>query len=336
MRLRGRTTVLAAVGLIAVGLLGLCVWYWLDRRLAFDGRLQDRHTYPARLLERLATLPRELHESSGVAVSRTQPGILWSHNDSGDGPHLYAIDLSGRLRATVRVTNAEARDWEDIAGGPCPRSFRSQPDGTSCLYVGDIGDNNRARSELAVYVVAEPSLEETSGPPATIRARSFRFRYPGGPTDSEALAVQPDGDVTIVTKGWTGRVEFFRIAADNVARALDSGELLTAEPSDPVGIDRDQRIGPLVTGAAVSPDGMTLAVRTYTEVYFLRAAGAGDAGTRWQSLGRPCLLGAAEPLGEGIDFLDAETLVLTSERSGGRPGTLHRVRCDTMPPPSED
>jgi len=34
-----------------------------------------------------------LIESSGVAVSHTYPGVLWTHNDSGDGPYLYATDL---------------------------------------------------------------------------------------------------------------------------------------------------------------------------------------------------------------------------------------------------
>ena len=42
------------------------------------------------MLEELAVLPDELSESSGLAVSRAQPGVLWSHNDSGDGPNVYA------------------------------------------------------------------------------------------------------------------------------------------------------------------------------------------------------------------------------------------------------
>jgi hypothetical protein len=44
-------------------------------------------------------------------------------------------------------------------------------------------------------------------------------------------------------------------------------------------------------------------------------------------MGRPCFLGEAEPQGEAIDYLDAETLILTSERSRGRPGVIHRLRC---------
>jgi hypothetical protein len=40
-----------------------------------------------------------------------------------------------------------------------------------------------------------------------------------------------------------------------------------------------------------------------------------------------CHIGAIEPQGEAIDFLDEETLVLTSEALPGRPGPIHRVVC---------
>src|SRR5205823_4060463 len=42
-------------------------------------------------------------ESSGLAASRTHPGIYWTHNDSSDGPYVYAVD--GRTGRTVaRIT----------------------------------------------------------------------------------------------------------------------------------------------------------------------------------------------------------------------------------------
>jgi hypothetical protein len=72
---------------------------------------------------------------------------------------------------------------------------------------------------------------------------------------------------------------------------------------------------------------MTLALRTYNEVFFLGAVQAGQQGSGWRDLGRRCSLGDAEPQGEAIAYLDEETLLLTSERSRGRPGTIHRLRC---------
>ena len=324
----------AAAAVSALAILGLMTWLWVDSRLARRAlavHLENGKAYAARVLEVVGVLPDELRESSGLAVSRTQPGVLWSHNDSGDGPNLYAIDRSGRLLAVIPIANAVARDWEDIAPGPCPVPLQAatSPDSvapTSCLYVADIGDNDRIRDALTVYVVVEPVLANETRP-HTVAAPSFRYRYPVEPEDSEALAVLPNGDVAIVSKGRTGTIHFFGISGASVARALISGEVLTAEDWGDTGIEPNERIGRSVTGAAVSPDGMTLAVRTYNEVFFYGAAPAGRTGGRWRDLGRPCFLGDAEPLGEGIDYLDDETLLLTSERARGRPGTIHRLQC---------
>ncbi len=66
----------------------------------------------------------------------------------------------------------------------------------------------------------------------------------------------------------------------------------------------------------MSPDGITLAVRTYSEIFFYAAENGPSTalgqpqGHRWRDLKRPCFLGETEPQGEAIDFLDEKTLVL--------------------------
>src|SRR2546427_5041371 len=66
------------------------------------------------LLQATFQSPR-LIESSGVAVSHAYPGVLWTHNDSGDGPYVYATDLHGTDRGALLVPGAQAIDWEDIS-----------------------------------------------------------------------------------------------------------------------------------------------------------------------------------------------------------------------------
>jgi hypothetical protein len=320
-------SVLSAI--VLAGALGVAAWLWADSERVRTVHLDQGADYAARLLEEIGTMPDELGESSGVAVSRTQPGVLWSHNDSGDGPFVYAIDVSGRLLATVRIANADAHDWEDMAAGPCPATA----DGSgpelpgACLYIGDIGDNNRVRQVLTIYVVHEPRLEGLRGQPPEVEARSFRFRYPDVRHDSEALAVLPNGDVTIVSKGRTGRIDFYGLSSAGIAGAIASGSVLTADHHGDTGIEPDPGVGRYVTGAAVSPDGTEIAVRTYNEVFFFEAVEGGQGGTRWRDRERPCFLGYVEPLGEAIDYLDGETLVLTSERGLLRPGPIHRLQC---------
>ena len=256
--------------IIAAG--GWMLGPWIGEHLATRARtayFNQGRAHAPRVLEELGPLPPELRESSGIAVSRTQPGVLWSHNDSGDAPTLYAINLKGQLLAKVAVEDAVALDWEDIAAGTCPGDDASpQP----CLYVADTGNNNRSRDVLTVFVVAEPMISGADPTrPLPVKARSFRYRYPDQPEDAEAIAVLPNGDVTIVTKGRTPTISFFGLPRADVARAVTSGEVLTAAYQGDSGIAPDQGLGRWVTAAAMSPDGMTLAVRTYSEIFFYAA-----------------------------------------------------------------
>src|SRR5437762_2268766 len=66
---------------------------------------------------------KDLPESSGVVASRVTPDVYWTHNDSGDGPFVYAFRLSradrerqiAHLLGTVELIGATNVDWEDIA-----------------------------------------------------------------------------------------------------------------------------------------------------------------------------------------------------------------------------
>ena len=107
--------------------------------------------YAPRVLEELGPLPPDLRETSGLAVSRTQPGVLWAHNDSGDTPTLYAIDQRARFSRQSRCRCGGDRLGR-YRGGPCPEDG----DTTHCLYIADTGNNGRARDVLTVYVIDEP------------------------------------------------------------------------------------------------------------------------------------------------------------------------------------
>lgn len=52
----------------------------------------------------IARLP-DVQEASGLVSSRRNPGVLWTHNDSGQ-PLLYAFGTDGKLRGRVSVTGA--------------------------------------------------------------------------------------------------------------------------------------------------------------------------------------------------------------------------------------
>jgi hypothetical protein len=257
-----------------------------------------------------------LTESSGVAVSRAHPGILWSHNDSGDGPYVYATDLRGSDRGALRVAGARAVDWEDMALGPCPGGP------ADCLYLGDIGDNLERRASVTIYVVAEPAppVSRVDTHRATVAAQALRVRYPDGAHDVEALYVSPrDTAVYLISKGRGGSIRLYRVPRT----AWGTERTVQAELVQTLAIMPDPAAGRLVTGAAIRRDGALVAVRTYTEIYFYSPGPGG----RLAPAGPVCHIGGLERVGEGIDFLDEHTLVLTSEADPFGPGTIHTVRC---------
>ncbi len=126
----------------------------------------------------------ELVEASGIAASRTSPGILWSHNDSRGSATLYAVATTGEDLGGHDVPSAFALDWEDISAGPGPDG------GGAFLYVGDIGDNFGIRDGLAtVYRVpdTDPTLLAGSFP----ESLALTYRYPDGSHNAEALFIDP-------------------------------------------------------------------------------------------------------------------------------------------------
>jgi hypothetical protein len=254
-----------------------------------------------------------LTESSGVARSRTMPGVLYSINDSGNPPILFATDTAGRSLGRWTVPGIQNRDWEALAIGPCSAS--------SCLYIADTGDNQEQRTTARLYRLREPTgLARFRGAPdaTPLELDSVTVQYPDGPHDVEAIWIDATGAIMLVSKGRSGGVRLYRVRPDSRARNPVRAELLQILPIVP-----DQRLGRWVTDAARSPDGRTVAIRTYTELYLFPQAGPSRLGTP-----TVCSLAGLEPQGEGVEWLDDRRLVLTSEAPfGAAAGLLHVVRC---------
>lgn len=254
----------------------------------------------------------DLPEGSGVAASRRNPGLLWAHNDSAR-PELVKLDENGSTIGRVRITGAKVDDWEDIAVGPCDRQ--------SCLYIGDIGDNDGRRPHITVYRVPEPSGEEE----ATAAVEVFRAAYPDGVHDAESLFVTADAGVYVVTKGDPGPVALYRfpreLRTDTVMRLERVGEPLTTGTTS--ASDRP-------TAADASPDGEWVAVRTTKRVAFYPTTDfiAGQ----WREAFRADLSDLQETRGEGITF-GRNGLVFLVGESGtlSRSGSFAKISCALRP-----
>jgi hypothetical protein len=240
----------------------------------------------------------ELPESSGLAVSLRNPGLIWSHNDSGNEAVLFGIDPAGTVRARVRLP-VRTRDWEDISIARC---------GTrECLYVADIGDNRHSRDQVLIYRLPEPAATDT-----VIAAPDvFSATYPDGPHNAEGMFVAGDA-IFVVTRDLPATV--YRSAIPSTG-----GASITLQPIARLGV------GP-VTDAEAFRDGTSVIVRTSHEVALYRTADlVRGAATPYF---RMSIDGLREAQGEGV-ALDGSSIYLSSEgRPWNRGGRLITLRCD--------
>jgi len=172
-------------------------------------------------------------ESSGLVA---RDDVMFTVNDSGDGPLVYAVDTgTGDTIGVTTYSNAQVSDVEAIAPGR----------GES-LWVGDIGDNNADRPWVEVYRVP---VRDPSGD-REVAADRYRLVYANGARDAEALLVHPStGRIYLVSKGILGGTVY------EAPVRLAPGELNRMEP---VG-----QVPGVVTDGTFLPGGRHLLLRTY-------------------------------------------------------------------------
>jgi hypothetical protein len=248
---------------------------------------------PAAVVDRQLRDP-VITESSGLALSPTHAGVIWTMNDSGNAPALYAVGRDGTTEATVRLDGVPNRDWEAIAAW---RDGTGKP----LLAVADIGDNGARRTEIEIDVVREPARLADARLPVL---RRLRLRYPDGAADAETLLVDPRTQrMYLVTKGLL-RARIFAVPARTFpGTATEVAEL---EPLGAVGLQ-------LATDGTVLPSGRVL-LRSYGALMLLAPlTGPGAAPASIRPLGTVNL--PAQSQGEGL-AATAASVYLSSEGAG--------------------
>jgi hypothetical protein len=216
-------------------------------------------------------LDRRVREPSGIVASRVHSDIFWAHGDSGCKPLLFAVDRQGALVAELAV-DVENIDWEDIA-----------IDDRNNLWIGDTGNNESDRKDLAVYRIAEP--DPRAGLESVVVDHRVHFSYPDqddfsdsdGPFDAESLFWW-SGSLWLATKHRRDTltvlyrfptVEVDEVVLERVAEFDLGTQLGDGHPAS--------RFPGMATGADVSADAKRLALLSYDAVFvFELAAGQQD------------------------------------------------------------
>jgi hypothetical protein len=112
-------------------------------------------------IKKIGKLPKSIEESSGLTLYNDT--LFITHNDSGDKPILYFINLKGELIHQITVSNAINNDWEEIT-----------KDEEGNIYIGDFGNNLNKRKNLTIYKITLENLLKTTH----VIAKIITFSYP--------------------------------------------------------------------------------------------------------------------------------------------------------------
>jgi hypothetical protein len=251
-------------------------------------------------------------EASGLAGGRVNPGVWWTHNDSGDTPRVFALEGDGRVLTTVDVTGAQAWDWEDVDIGP-------GPGGQPYVWVADLGDNAKLRARSVgyqLYRFPEPSLGTLAPASLSVPAERIEIVYPNGPHNVEATLVDPlTGDYIIITKETPASV--FRIPA----ASLVNGARVTPQLVGTLRLDDPTSGSDRPVGADISADGRMIVVKLLDATFFWsRAVGQ----TVTAALATPPCPAQALGRGEAIAFNASGGQLATLAEGDRRPLFIYR------------
>jgi len=251
----------------------------------------------------------EITESSGIAASRCNENVLWTHNDSGDDAYIFALDEKGIKLGTWKVANAKNIDWEGIA-------TRKEKSGICFLYIGEIGNNKRTRDEFTIYRVKEPTVsgENKSSskkkPLTTETAEAIKFSYPDMRHDAETLMIHPEsGDFYILSKRLSGAAGVYKLKANYSLEKTNTLEKIAdfSVPAVPNGF---------LTGGDISPDGRRVIICDYFNAYeIVLPEKAKNFDEIWTQKPAIVELGERE-IGEAVGYAaDGNSIFATSEKN---------------------
>ncbi|WP_434927278.1 hypothetical protein [Shewanella sp. HL-SH2] len=275
-----------------------------------------------------------IDEASGLAVSRLNEQILWTHNDSGDTARLFAIDTCGNQLVTLNVKGVKNTDWEDIA------SFVYQ--GQAYLLIADIGDNSQQRTQYQLHLIKEPDLSQLNGQKtlSVTPLWSMAFTYEDGARDSESVAVDvAKQKILLLTKRDKQPILYeLPLISPTSKQGLSSSQSVQTFNKQ---AKRLGEIAPLPTAVLdyasiytwigfagkptamdISADGLSAVVLTYTHAFYFSQSQPGDwltlLSTAPKQINLPSITQA-----EAVGFSqDGHSIYITSERL---PAPLYKV-----------
>lgn len=261
--------------------------------------------------EKIAILfdfPKDISEVSGITFHNN---LIWSIQDSGNSNEVFGFDESGKLIEQIEVQDAENIDWEAITS-----------DKQGNLYIGDFGNNDNDRHDLAIYKLASSNYSKVS--------EKISFYYPEQ-TDFPAKKKEKLYDC----EAFFLYQNAFYLFTKNRSKGFDGTSLIYKIPAI-AGNHPAKLIGRfkacsnynscVITGATISSDEKQIVLLGHDRLWLIENFEGDDF-----------LSGKLSELElnhhsqkEGICFKDNETLFIADERSKKIGGKLYEVSLSTL------
>ncbi len=274
------------------------------------------HSSDIRFRQAATVRSGQLDEISGIQASRRHDGVLWVHNDDGR-PRVHAVGTDGADRGHFDIVDAVNVDWEDMT--LIPGAERD------LLVLADIGDNDKARSNVWLYLVPEPDPGDDGRFSGEFEWDNWiSLRYPDGPRDAESIAWDPVNERLLILSKRDTPPRLYALDADfalaeREAELVFLGEVTSLRP--PAMADR-RDFGPRTpyvsqpTGLDISPNGQAAALVTYRSLYLFEL----PVGANWAAgfNARPVeVLGPPRDNEEAVGFkADGSGLWISTEGTG--------------------
>ena len=196
-----------------------------------------------------------INEISGIVKSQ-QHDIFWVHNDSEGESAVFGLDKDGNTVCKITIPFPN-RDWEDISYG--------EIDGKFYIFIGEIGDNEKAFKTKSIYYFEEPKILQKEISLTSDKVKTITLEL-DIMTDCETLIFFPNNkNLYLISKGQVN---------ENVYEIKYPYNTKETNKLSPIGklpiTNSNQNMINRIAGGNASFDGKYIAIKDYSTIFIFQ------------------------------------------------------------------
>jgi hypothetical protein len=259
-------------------------------------------------LKKVFEFPKNLDEVSGIALGSDK--FIYTIQDSGNKNEIVVVDSLGTISRKIKLPSLENNDWEDL-------TF----DKNENLYIGDFGNNNNDRKDLAIYKINKNDLNEEN----VDNTSKISFDYP------EQKEFPPNKkNLFFDVEAFFEYKNNFYLFTKNRSKNFDGTSYVYKIPNI-VGHHHAQLIKTIktckdqktcaITSAAISPNGKQFVLLTHTKIWLFENYNNDDINNAKMTE----LQLNHNSQKEAVCFKNQNTLFIADERVKNKNGNLYEI-----------